>query len=499
MRSRFLIGIAAAGLTLTACQGLKEALTAHVDVVARAGSQELSVERLGNLLGNAKIQVPVTRETATILADIWSGYQQLAYAAAHNDSLTDHKAIDKALAPMMNMQKIQRFMDSVHKTFKPDSGSEAAYNQAAGGLLAARHILIGFKNAAVPATQAEKDSVKKKADALRTQVTPANFADMAKKHSTEPNAAQSGGSLGVFPRGMMLAQFSDAVAALKPGEISQPVETQYGYHIIYRLPYSEAKNDFATQYSQIAVRVSDSVYMAQLANESNVQVKDNGVSTIKNVAKEPAKHRDDKGTLATYKGGELTVADFLGWIETLPPQQRVLDRIPQAPDSALKPFLKQVAQQNVLLKRAESAKVQIPEQDRNSMYNDVGSLVTNVWNALGVDPKALADSAKSTPEKERLAASRVDGYLDRMMAGQAQPLSPPPALKKILDAKYETSVNQAGIDRALERATRVRASADSAKAASQPKSAIPLPGGPPPTRPDSPPGAAAPSAGKKKP
>ena len=80
-----------------------------------------------------------------------------------------------------------------------------------------------------------------------------------------------------------------------------------------------------------------------------------------------------------------------------------------------------------------------------------------MWQALGVDPKMLADSAKSTAEKERLAASRVDAYLDRMMAGQAQPLSLPTPLKKMLDAKYESSVNSAGIDRAVERATKVRA------------------------------------------
>src|SRR5215475_12340603 len=146
MRSRFLIGIAACGVLLTACEGLKKALTAHVDVVARAGSQELSVTRLGDLLGNAKIQVPVSRETAGIVADIWTGFQQIAYAAAHNDSLVDHKAIDAAIAPILNIQKLQRFMDSVQKTFKVDSGSEAQYNQAAGGLLGARHILIAFKN-----------------------------------------------------------------------------------------------------------------------------------------------------------------------------------------------------------------------------------------------------------------------------------------------------------------------------------------------------------------
>src|SRR5829696_8847919 len=111
---RLSLGILALGATtLVACDGLKEALTAHVDVVAKAGSQELSVTRLGDLLGNAKIQVPVNRETAVILADIWSGYQQLAYAAAHGDSLNDKKAIDLAIAPVMNLQRLQRFMDSI--------------------------------------------------------------------------------------------------------------------------------------------------------------------------------------------------------------------------------------------------------------------------------------------------------------------------------------------------------------------------------------------------
>jgi peptidyl-prolyl cis-trans isomerase D len=501
MRSRVLVGIAAAGLVITGCQGLKEALTAHVDVVAKAGSQELSVDRLGDLLGNAKIQVPVTRETAVILADIWTGYQQLAYAAAHNDSLKDKAAIDMAVAPMINVQKLQRFMDSIQKTFKVDSGSEASYNQAVGGLLGARHILIGFKNPSVPATQAEKDEAKKKADAIRAQVTPANFADMAKKNSTEPNAAQSGGSLGVFQRNAMIPAFSNAVMALKPGEISQPVETNFGYHIIYRLPYAEAKNDFAAQYGQVATHIADSTYMAQLSNDANVQVKPGAPATLKTVVKEQDKHRDDKGVLATYKGGELTVADILGWLETFPPNQQIAQRIPQAADSLLMPFIKQMAVQEVLLARADSAKIDIPAQDRTNMYTQLGDLVTNVWGALGVDPKMLADSAKSTAEKERLAASRADAYLDRMMAGQAQPISAPLPLKKMLDKKYEASVNQQGIDRALERATRLRASADSAKGANQPKSAIPLPGGAPPAGPPGaqPPATQPPPADTKKP
>ena len=481
MRNLRVLPLSAAILALTACNGLKEALTAHVDVVARAGSQELSVNRLGDLLGNAKIQVPVTRETAAIIADIWTGYQQLAFAAAHGDSLSDKKLIDQAMTPMINAQRLNRFMDSVSKSFKVDSATEAEYNQAAGGLLSARHILIGFKNPGVPATQAEKDSAKKKADMVRAQVTPANFAAMVDKYSTDPTAKQNHGYMGVFPRGRMVTPFSDATANLKPGEISQPVETQYGYHIIQRTPYAEAQKEFAGQYAQAATVIKDSSFVAGIESNANIQVKENAPAAIKEAVKNESKHRNDRATLASFKGGELTVADFLGWMESVPPQQQVMQRIPTAADSQLKPFIKQVALQQVLLKKADSAKVQLTPEEHNNLYTSVGQLVANIWGALGVDPKVLADSAKSTAEKERLASAHVDGYLDRMMAGQAQPLSVPRPLKKLLDAKYEASVNPAGIDRGFERAQKLRSTADSARAANQPKSAVPLPGagGPP--------------------
>jgi PPIC-type PPIASE domain len=477
MRSRYLVGLVAGCALLAACEGLKEALTAHVDVVARAGSQELSVTRLGDLLGNAKIQVPVNRETAAIIADIWTGYQQMAYAAAHGDSLNDKKAIDAALAPMANASRLNMFMDSIGKTFKVDSGSEAEYNQAAGGLLAARHILIAFKNPQVPPTAAEKDSVRKKAESILPQVTSANFGEMAVKYSNDPTAKQNKGNLGVFPKGNMVQAFYDATAALKPGEISKLVETNFGFHIIQRLSYADAQKDFGAQYAQVSAHKADSVYLAQATTSSDIQVKDNAPAAIKEVARETAKHRSDKSTLATFKGGELTVSDFLSWMESVPPSQGIMQRIPGAPDSVLKPFLKQVALQQVLLRRADSAHVTLKEEDKANMYSSIAQLVGNLETQLGVEPKMLADSAKSVPEKERLAASRVDAYLDRMMAGQAQPITIPTPLKKLLDAKYESSVNSAGVDRGLERAEKLRKVADSTRAANQPKTQIPLGGG----------------------
>jgi hypothetical protein len=59
------------------------------------------------------------------------------------------------------------------------------------------------------------------------------FAAVAKQESTEPGADQSGGDLGSAPASQFVPEFATAVAALEPGEVSAPVKTQFGWHVIY--------------------------------------------------------------------------------------------------------------------------------------------------------------------------------------------------------------------------------------------------------------------------
>ena len=87
-------------------------------------------------------------------------------------------------------------------------------------------------------------------------------------------------------------------------------------------------------------------------------------------------------------------------------------------------------------------------------------------------------SAKTVAERERLAAARVNDYMDRLLTKDEQFVPIQPTLESALHAKYDYKVNAAGVDRALERAQRIRAVADSTKAAQQPPSAVPLPGQP---------------------
>ncbi|GAD21476.1 SurA N-terminal domain-containing protein [Acidovorax sp. MR-S7] len=95
----------------------------------------------------------------------------------------------------------------------------------------ASHILV---NATKDAAASDREKAKARAEALLAEVrkTPASFAEMARKSSQDPGSAPSGGDLGFFGHGAMVKPFEDAVFALKKGEISDVVETDFGYHVI---------------------------------------------------------------------------------------------------------------------------------------------------------------------------------------------------------------------------------------------------------------------------
>lgn len=73
---------------------------------------------------------------------------------------------------------------------------------------------------------------KAQADRIAAEVTPDNFAELAKKFSIDQVSAKQGGDLGSVPVGQLDSQFVQGALALQPGEISQPVQSRFGWHII---------------------------------------------------------------------------------------------------------------------------------------------------------------------------------------------------------------------------------------------------------------------------
>lgn len=102
----------------------------------------------------------------------------------------------------------------------------------------ARHILISYKDARAATGEAlkrTKDEAKKKAEALLKEINSgkaAQFAEIAKRETDEPNGKTTGGDLGFFTADSMVKEFSTVAFMLKPGEISQVAESPFGFHII---------------------------------------------------------------------------------------------------------------------------------------------------------------------------------------------------------------------------------------------------------------------------
>lgn len=140
-------------------------------------------------------------------------------------------------AEQANIEYIVLDLNAVRKSITlNEQDLKAYYEQNAARLSGteerrASHILI---TAAKTAPAAEREKAKARAQELLTTVrkTPASFADTARKNSQDPGSAAKGGDLDFFARGSMVKPFEDAAFALKKGDISDVVESDFGYHII---------------------------------------------------------------------------------------------------------------------------------------------------------------------------------------------------------------------------------------------------------------------------
>lgn len=127
-----------------------------------------------------------------------------------------------------------------------DAQLQQAYQQDIGQFtqLHAEHILVNT----------EAEAVK-----IRARVTAKNFAALADKYSIDPSAKQNHGDLGTLPASQLDSTFVLTALALNPGEISEPVQTQFGWHVIMLIstdtqPFEQVKEQLLSQLSNEAFR-----------------------------------------------------------------------------------------------------------------------------------------------------------------------------------------------------------------------------------------------------
>lgn len=182
---------------------------------------ELDLQTLMQSLGQNAMQFQGEEGKAHLLNEIVA--QELLYSEAAENKLDEEDDFKAALGEMEKSLLIQYAASKLMKSVTVDDAEVKAFfdnnkdmfKQEASAV--ANHILVDDKETADKVLAEIKDGLA--------------FADAAKKYSTCPSKEQ-GGSLGEFTRGRMVPEFEDAAFAMKAGEISDPVQTQFGYHII---------------------------------------------------------------------------------------------------------------------------------------------------------------------------------------------------------------------------------------------------------------------------
>ncbi len=195
--------------------------------------------------------------------------EKLILAEATAKGVDKSDAVVKQLEDMKKKLVVKSFLDSKTAEMITDADLKKQYDAIVAvnkdeREVRARHILVP--------TEAEAKDVRKKLDEGK------KFEDVAKDFSKDPGSAKNGGDLGYFTKDKMVKPFADAAFALKKGEISQPVKSDFGWHIIKAEDSRAVKPPaFAEVKEQIRNKLQQeklNEYVGGLVNAADVKVFD---------------------------------------------------------------------------------------------------------------------------------------------------------------------------------------------------------------------------------
>lgn len=210
--------------------------------------------------------------------------------AAEDKKIGDSEEFKKRLAFARNRLLMDGLLASEGKAATTADAMKKVYEEASKQItgeqeVRARHILVETEDEA-KAVKAELDK-------------GADFAELAKKKSKDPGSAD-GGDLGFFTKEQMVPEFSAVAFALEPGKISDPVKSQFGWHVI---KVEEKRNRKAPEFDQVKPQIEQYVtrkaqadYVAKLRADAKVERMDQADASkdAKSDAKSDAKPSDSK-------------------------------------------------------------------------------------------------------------------------------------------------------------------------------------------------------------
>ena len=166
---------------------------------------------------------------------------RLAALEAQQREISEFRILTEQFLPKVKIDdaKIKAYYEANQAQFQVPERVKAEYVMLSAEAIAAQEVVkpeevrSQWESAFGPKLR-EKEEARKKAQAIAAEVrnNPASFADVAKKESQDPGSKDAGGDLGFAPRGSFVKPYEDVLFRMKEGQISEVVETEFGFHII---------------------------------------------------------------------------------------------------------------------------------------------------------------------------------------------------------------------------------------------------------------------------
>ncbi len=467
---------------LGGCANFRDLFSAHADTAAEAGGQELPSQRLADILAAAGKGVKLDRETATFVANIWVDYALFGQAVARGKLPTDSASVAEAVWPELSELKGTHWHDTLmaHRGAVNPAAVDSVYNSADVRVL--QHILFGVRPKSDSAT---RKAAREKAQSTLTRIRKGeSFSQLASQLSEDPGSKADSGYLPPSPKGRFVPAFDSTGWSLRPGQVSGLVETPFGFHILKRPTLAEARERIEDYLTERAGAHLDSLYMDSLAEASKIEVLPDAPVMMRTAAESPDDARKSSKALVRYRGGQLTVQDYLRWVRALPPQYT--SQLKAGNDSMLIRFARILTQNVLLLHQADSAKITISPLEWATMQRRYQAQLDTLKDEMDLDASDVTDPAVAAGERDKVAELKVDRYFDQLIAGKHRLRPLPSALATLLRERLPYRVYDAGVNRSIEIATEIKSKADTGAQRGGMRPATgpaPVPGAPPVPKP----------------
>lgn len=406
--------------------------------VARVGDDTLTVRRLAELLVLAQ---PMPLETLEVekLVRHWLEVTALGNRLASGDSLLSRATVERATRFDAQDELFSRYRAREGRAELTDAQVDSVFE--AGELLLLGHFFrAAGEGIPVDQRRAQLQAVQQ----MREILLRTGALDEANRLNQDPFARQNGGLILVAP-GELPSRVEQVARALEPGQLSEVLASEAGFHVLLRPRLRDVREIYAEQVRDRLDAADESAQLEGLYEGADVTVEPGAVVAVRRAARTPLQALSDQQVLARWSGGSVTTADVAETLMLLPLEgQRALGR---ARDAELRGYLQQVVLRRILEDRAAGQGILLPDSVRDRIATDYRSRLETIRSdaELGAGEVAAMDGEELHREIDR----RVERYFDAIVSRRAELEPVPPLLAAELLKSTEWGLDRAAMSRAL--------------------------------------------------